>query len=276
MKIKSFNKTDYISSRKSILKLLVQTAHEAGSNSAHIGGALSSVDILTVLFKYFLGLNKINIKKFDRNYFILSKGHACLVYYSVLAHYGFIDFEELKTFEKDGSKLLGHPVLNTDLGIDFSTGSLGNGVGIGVGLAIGLKKMKSESNVYIIVGDGECNEGSVWEAFMSAAHYKLDNLTVIVDKNNFQQTGTSSEILDLISISKKIETFGFNVFDIDGHDPLVLYDNFKKKINNQPKAIVANTTKGKYLSFAENNNQFHHTIMTKSLYEQAIKEIENV
>ena len=133
--------------------------------------------------------------------------------------------------------------------------------------------MKSESNVYIIVGDGECNEGSVWEAFMSAAHYKLDNLTVIVDKNNFQQTGTSSEILNLISISKKIETFGFNVFDIDGHDPLVLYDNFKK-INNQPKAIVANTTKGKYLSFAENNNQFHHTIMTKSLYEQAIKEIE--
>ena len=131
MKIKSFNKTDYISSRKSILKLLVQTAHEAGSNSAHIGGALSSVDILTILFKYFLGLNKINIKKFDRNYFILSKGHACLVYYSVLAHYGFIDFKELKTFEKDGSKLLGHPVLNTDLGIDFSTGSLGNGVGIG-------------------------------------------------------------------------------------------------------------------------------------------------
>ena len=136
--------------------------------------------------------------------------------------------------------------------------------------------MNSESNVYIIVGDGECNEGSVWEAFMSAAHYKLDNLTVIVDKNNFQQTGTSSEILNLISISKKIETFGFKVFDIDGHDPLVLYDNFKKKNNNQPKAIVANTTKGKYLSFAENNNQFHHTIMTKSLYEQAMEEIENV
>ena len=162
--------------KKKLLRNIIDAAFYAGASSAHIGGALSSVDIVSTLFSNFAKITPKNFKNIERDYFILSKGHACLVYYAVLVEMGFFSKEELKTFEKTDSFLLGHPVINQKFGIDFSTGSLGMGLSIGVGLAIALKKKKVvDKNIYVLIGDGECNEGSIWEAIMCANHYKLDN-----------------------------------------------------------------------------------------------------
>ena len=251
-------------------------AFYGGSSSAHIGGALSMVDIGSVLFKYFLKLSKDNIDEIDRDYFILSKGHACLAYYSLLAEKGFINNNDFKTFEQDESLLLGHPVKNKKIGIDFSTGSLGIGIGIAVGVAIGLKKKNSNNNVYVIMGDGECNEGSVWEALMSASHFKLNNLKVIIDNNNFQQTGTNNDIMNTSSLKEKLKAFNFETFEIDGHNPLELIEKLNVVSNKKPVAIVAKTIKGKYLSFAENDNKFHHIVLTKSLYDEGLKCIDGL
>ena len=189
---------------------------------------------------------------------------------------GFFSKEELKTFEKTDSFLLGHPVINQKFGIDFSTGSLGMGLSIGVGLAIALKKKKVvDKNIYVLIGDGECNEGSIWEAIMCANHYKLDNLTIIIDRNNLQQTGSNDEIMSLGELSKKFLSFGCKTNNIDGHNLNELFSSFSERTNEKPKAIIANTVKGKGLSFAENNNKFHHTVLTKTLYDKAIEEIQN-
>ena len=268
-------KTNNIESlKKKLLKHIVDTAYYAGVNSAHIGGALSCVDIVSTLFSEFININPGNFSKKDRDYFILSKGHACLVYYAVLVELGFFSRDVLKSFEKTDSLLLGHPVLNKQYGIDFSTGSLGMGLSIGIGLAISLKKKKSDKKVYVIIGDGECNEGSIWEGMMSAPHFNLDNLTIIIDKNNFQQTGKNEEIMNLGDLKNKISSFGWDTYSVNGHNIIDLYNIFSYKTDLKPKAIVANTIKGKGLSFAENNNKLHHTVLTKSLYEKALEEIE--
>ncbi len=260
--------------KKNILKNIIEAAYHAGASSAHIGGALSSADIVSTLFSEFIKINPKNFLKNDRDYFILSKGHACLVYYSVLVELGFFLKDDLKTFEKTNSFLMGHPVLNKKYGIDFSTGSLGMGLSIGVGLSISLKKKKSNNKVYVLLGDGECNEGSVWEAIMSAAHFNLDNLTLIIDRNNLQQTGRNHEIMNLGDLKNKLSSFGCETSSIDGHDIENLYNVFSSQTNSKPKAIIANTIKGKGLSFAEDNNKFHHTTLTKSLYEKALEEIK--
>ena len=262
--------------KKKLLRNIIDAAFYAGASSAHIGGALSSVDIVATLFSNFAKITPKNFKNIERDYFILSKGHACLVYYAVLVEMGFFSKEELKTFEKTDSFLLGHPVINQKFGIDFSTGSLGMGLSIGVGLAIALKKKKVvDKNIYVLIGDGECNEGSIWEAIMCANHYKLDNLTIIIDRNNLQQTGSNDEIMNLGELSKKFLSFGCKTNNIDGHNLNELFSCFSEKTNEKPKAIIANTVKGKGLSFAENNNKFHHTVLTKTLYDKAIEEIQN-
>ena len=255
--------------RKNILKM----AFEAGSSSSHLGGALSIVEIVSFLFSYQMKIDKKNTSWEDRDRFILSKGHACLAYYAALAEIGFIDKNELNTFEKDDSNLLGHPVLNKKLGIDFSTGSLGMGLSIAIGLSIAAKKKKKDFKVYVIVGDGENNEGSVWEAAMSAPNFKLDNLCVIIDKNNFQQTGTNKEIMNTESLSEKWKSFGWEVSEANGHDVIELFNFFEKK-SQKPKLLIANTVKGKGISFSENNNDWHHAVLTKSFYEKALNELE--
>ena len=214
-----------------------------------------------------------NWEKRDR--FILSKGHACLAYYAALCEKGFIKKDELKTFEKDNSNLLGHPVLNQKIGIDFSNGSLGMGLSLGIGLSIASKKRGQDIKIYVIVGDGECNEGSVWEAAMAAPNLNLDNLYVIVDKNNFQQTGSNKEIMNTENLREKWNSFGWCTSEIDGHNIEEIIDNFKK-INNKkkPKAIIANTIKGKGFSFSEDNNDWHHSVLTKKMYDQAIQELK--
>tara|TARA_B100001564_G_C20662297_1_gene682128 strand:+ start:2363 stop:3211 length:849 start_codon:yes stop_codon:yes gene_type:complete len=256
--------------RKNILEM----SNEAGANSSHFGGALSIVEIVSTLFCHKMNINDDKSwPKRDR--FILSKGHACLAYYAALCEIGYISKSELKTFEKDGSNLLGHPVANNELGIDFSNGSLGMGLSLGIGLAISSKKKKLDFNVYVILGDGECNEGSVWEAAMSGAHFQLDNLFAIVDRNNFQQTGTSDEIMSLKNIKEKWASFGWNVLEIDGHDISEIINALSSKINNKPTALIANTIKGKGFSFSENDNNWHHAVMTKSNYEKALEEISD-
>ena len=256
--------------RKNILEM----ALVAGANSSHFGGALSIVEIVSTLFASQMRFDKSNPNWIDRDRFILSKGHACLTYYSVLNQIGYISKEELKTFEQDGSNLLGHPVLNKKIGIDFSNGSLGMGLSIGIGVAIALKKLQKQNKIYVIVGDGECNEGSIWEAAMAAPNFKLNNLYVIIDNNGFQQTGTNSEIMNSNNLKEKWSSFGWHSTELDGHDipKLINYFENMKKID-KPKALIAKTIKGKGFSFSENNNDWHHSVLTKSIYEKAIKEL---
>ena len=263
-----------INSSKNIRKKILQMAMEAGSSSAHIGGALSITDILSTLFFKIMHLDKTDPLSASRDRFILSKGHACLAYYASLSELGYISDEELRTFEKNDTNLPGHPVINKKLGIEFSTGSLGMGLSLGIGVALASIKKDIPYNVYVVLGDGECNEGSVWEAAMAAPNFKLNNLNVIIDRNNFQQTGTNSEIMDLRDLKNKWKSFGWHTIEVDGHDINSLVETFLNlKQVNQPKAIIANTIKGKGFSKFENDNKWHHSVLTKSLYEEAIKKI---
>ena len=265
-KIKSFT----FNVRKNILEMAVS----AGAESSHFGGALSIAEIVSTLFSYQMKIDKNNPNWDERDRFILSKGHACLAYYAALCEIGYISKEELKTFEKNDSNLLGHPVINKKLGIDFSNGSLGMGLSLGIGVAIASKKKRKKFNVYVVIGDGECNEGSVWEAAMSAPNFKLDNLYAIIDRNNFQQTGSNNEIMSVESLRDKWSSFGWYTAELDGHNIEALCNFFDKSNQiNKPKAIIANTTKGKGFSFSENNNDWHHSILTKSFYDKAIKEL---
>ena len=182
---------------KSVRRHILDMAFSAGASSAHFGGALSIAEIISTLFAHQMKVDIKNPQWEGRDRFILSKGHACLAYYAALCEIGYISKEELKTFEKDDTNLLGHPVINRKLGIDFSNGSLGMGLSLGIGVAISSKKKKKFFKVYVVIGDGECNEGSIWEAAMAAPNYNLDNLYVIIDKNNFQQTGTNKEIMNV-------------------------------------------------------------------------------
>ena len=257
--------------RKNILEMAVS----AGSSSAHFGGALSITEIVSTLFGCQMKIDKKNPQWEDRDRFILSKGHACLAYYAALCEVGYISKEELKTFEKNDTNLLGHPVINRNLGIDFSNGSLGMGLSLGIGVAISSKKKKKNFKVYVIIGDGECNEGSIWEAAMAAPNFKLNNLYVIIDKNNFQQTGSNKEIMNVENLKDKWSSFGWHTTELDGHNIQDLQNFFKESKNiDKPKAIIANTVKGKGFSFSENNNDWHHSILSKSFYEKAINELK--
>ena len=229
-------------------------------------------DILAVLFKGVINLNLENFKKLDRDKFILSKGHSTLSYYAVLKELGFITKQELANYEGEGSFLFGHPVRNLEKGIEYSTGSLGQGISLGVGVALADRLKKNNNKIYVIVGDGECNEGSVWEAAMTISHHKLKNISIILDVNGFQQTGRTKEILNLINLKKKWKRFGWETLSINGHD----FKQIKKAINKKtelPKVIIAKTKKGAGVKEFENNNTWHHNILTKSKYQQIIKKI---
>ena len=256
-----------------IKKNILEMAYSAGSSSSHFGGALSIADIIATLFSFKMKLN--NDPNWElRDRFILSKGHACLAYYAALCEVGYIPKDDLKTFEKDESNLLGHPVINKSLSIDFSTGSLGMGLSLGIGVSVSLKKKKLNSKVFVVLGDGECNEGSVWEAAMAASNFRLDNLYIIIDKNNFQQTGSSNNIMNTESLKDKWSSFGWETVSLNGHNLGELYDYFNlEQSSNKPKAIIANTIKGKGFSFSENNNDWHHAVLSKSLYEKGLKEL---
>ena len=267
------NNTDHIIKfSKRVRKNILDMSLSAGSASAHFGGAMSSVEIVSSLYCSIMNFNKDNYKLPKRDRFILSKGHACLVLYSALAEKGIIKKKELATFEKNNSNLLGHPVINKNLGIEFSNGSLGMGLSLGIGTAISLNKKKLNSNVYVLLGDGECNEGSVWEAAMLANSLKLRNLCAIIDCNGYQQTGLNIDILDLENLESKWKSFGWTTFSIDGHNVNEIISALETQ-TEKPNVILAKTTKGKGFSFSENNNDWHHKIMTKETYDNALREL---
>ncbi len=258
---------------KKIRLNILKMALEAGASSAHIGGAFSIADIVATLYNSFINFSE-NPQDINRDRFILSKGHACLVYYSILKEIGYLSDQELLTFEKTESILLGHPVKNLKKGIEFSTGSLGMGLSIANGIALSFKKKKVSNRIYIVMGDGELNEGSVWEAMMSCAHFELDNLNIIIDKNGYQQTGTNNEILRMFDLEKKLNSFNLYTESIDGHSINEIYETLKKfKKIKKPCVLIANTIKGKGFSGFENDNAWHHKVLTKQIYEDALIEI---
>tara|TARA_B110000483_G_scaffold231783_1_gene298586 strand:+ start:3270 stop:4124 length:855 start_codon:yes stop_codon:yes gene_type:complete len=274
-KMSEFKKKEALDFSYNIRKKILEMSFNAGAASAHIGGALSCADIISVIFSNFLKFKKDDPHWKGRDRFILSKGHACLAYYTALNQIKILKDEDLLNFEKDNSDLAGHPVKNLDKGIEFSTGSLGMGISIATGLGIAFKKKKLGNKVFVIVGDGECNEGSNWESLMAAAHYQLDNLVIFVDKNNFQQTGACRDILGTDSLSEKFKSFNCFSQEIDGHNHSQIYNAICKNLNSpRPNLIVANTTKGKGISLFENKNEWHHSVLTKKIYEEAITDLK--
>lgn len=242
--------------------------------SAHLGGGLSMVDIMATLYGRVLKFDKANPRWEQRDRFILSKGHGVLGYFSALLVAGVISEETYNTFQTNESDLIAHPIMNLDLGIESSNGSLGQGLSMGVGIAYAAKKKARDFKVYVYMGDGECNEGSVWEAVMSAPQLRLDNLTAIVDYNKLQSDGDSTQIIDLGDLAAKFRTFGWDVREIDGHDIGAIVDAFEMPhVAGKPKVLVAHTVKGKGISFMENNNEWHHNRLTKANYDLAMAEL---
>ena len=247
-----------------------------GAKSGHPGGALSCIDILTVLYFHEMNVNPEEPKMENRDRLVLSKGHASAALYAILAQRGYFLEEELKEFRKLGSRLQGHPDLKKLPGVDMSAGSLGQGLSAASGMALASKLKKQDNKVYCILGDGELQEGQIWEAAMTASHYKLDNLCVIVDNNNLQIDGKVEEVMSPYPIDKKFESFGFAVFKADGHNIENLLEVFEytKMIKKQPVVIIANTVKGKGISFMENKAEWHGKAPSQEEYNTAIEELK--
>jgi transketolase len=243
----------------------------ATAEGTHVGGALSSADILTVLYGQVLRVRPQQPDWPERDWFILSKGHASSALYGVLAERGFIPAEECATYAAFGSRLAGHPLRRLP-GVEFPTGSLGHGLSLGVGAALAMKRAGRPSRVYVLLGDGELQEGSVWEAVMSAAHLKLDNLTAIVDRNGWQISGPTEELMTLEPLADRWRAFGWAASDVDGHDLDVLSATFAglPLEPGRPSVLVARTTKGRGVSLFENKKKSHYVKLTPPLYQRAV------
>ena len=255
---------------------IVKMVHSA--KSGHPGGSLSGADILTVLYQKCLNIPKEWSKSPDfdsRDRFILSKGHASPLLYSILAEKGLISDEELAGFRKIGSKLQGHPSKGYVAGVEASTGSLGQGLSLGCGIAMGLRLNNNPAKVVVYLGDGELQEGSCWEAFMQASHRNLNNLIAIIDRNKLQIDGCTEDVMSLGCVKSKIESFGWNAVEINGHDYNEIYEAIEKaKQSEKPFAIVANTTKGKGVSFMENQAGWHGKAPNDEQLSLALEELK--
>ena len=236
--------------------IIKATYHAA---SGHPGGSLSAADIMTILYFHEMNIDPANPKKEGRDKFVLSKGHASPVLYATLAHRGFFPKEELVTFRKLGSNLQGHPDMKKVPGVEMSTGSLGQGFSASVGMALANKLDQTPARVYALLGDGELQEGIIWEAAMAAAHYKLDNLVAIIDWNGLQIDGKNDEVMTVTPIDEKFKSFGFHVIEIDGHNMEEIVNALAeaRETKGKPTAIIAKTSKGKGVCFMENNAGWH-------------------
>jgi transketolase len=243
--------------------------------SSHIGSILSIADILAVLYGSVMSYNADEPKWPGRDRFILSKGHAGAGVYAVLAESGFMNVDKLKTHYQDGSDLSGHISHKGIPGVEFSTGSLGHGLPVAAGMALAAKINKDKHNVYVLMSDGECDEGSNWEAALFAPHHRLDNLVVIIDRNKLQSIHSTEETLGLEPFVDKWQAFGWNVVDVDGHNNEQLINACNSKITGKPLCVVANTTKGKGISFMENQVLWHYRNLQGEEYEAAIKELDD-
>ena len=259
-----------------IRKSIVTAVHAA--KSGHPGGSLSAADIYTYLYFEEMNVDPADPKKADRDRFVLSKGHTAPGYYSALAHKGFFPVEDLTTLRHTGSYLQGHPDMKHIPGVDMSSGSLGQGISAAVGMAISAKLSGDDYRVYTLLGDGEIQEGQVWEASMLAGFKKLDNLVVIVDNNNLQIDGRIDEVNSPYPIDKKFEAFNFHVINIDGHNFDEIDAAFKeaRATKGMPTAIIAKTVKGKGVSFMENQVSWHGSAPNDEQYEAAMEELKKV
>jgi transketolase len=258
-----------------IRKDIVDIAYKAGGPS-HPGPALSCTDIVTALYFKIMNIRPDDPHWEDRDRLILSKGHACPVIYAALAEKGYFDKGWLYTLRQIGSKLQGHPDMNKTPGIDMTSGSLGHGLSAGLGMALALKIKKKKSKVFVILGDGELQEGLVWEAAMAAPRLRADNLIAIVDYNHFQSCGSTEEILPLEPLADKWKAFGWRVLEMNGHnmDDIVNKLEMACMFIGKPTVIIAHTVKGKGVSYMENDNTWHQKTPTEEQYIQAIKELE--
>ena len=257
-----------------VRKGIVTAVHSA--KSGHPGGSLSAADILTYLYFEEMNVDPKNPKMDDRDRFVLSKGHVAPALYSVLAHKGFFSVEDLKTLRHVGSYLQGHPDMKGTPGVDMSSGSLGQGISVAVGMALSAKLQKKDYRVYTLLGDGEIQEGQVWEAAMFAGHKKLDNLVVIVDNNNLQIDGSVDEVCSPYPIDEKFKAFNFNVINIDAHNFDEIADALgkAKETKGMPTAIIAKSVKGKGVSFMEDKASWHGSAPNDEQYEQAMEELK--
>ncbi len=244
----------------------------SGNNGSHLGGSLSCVEIMAVLYGEVLNINPSNSMSKDRDIFIPSKNHCVLAHIPALAEAGFIEHSEILEFQKNGGRLTGYP-RRQEIGLEYSGGSLGMAISVGVGYALHSKSNKIDNSIYILMGDGELNEGSIWEAFMSAAHYKLDNLTAIIDRNHLSYDGDTESIMAIDSLADKMRSFNWHVSECDGHDTFQLLNAFNDKVLGKPHIIIADTVKGKGVSFIENRPEWHHHSLSQAEYEQAKKEL---
>lgn len=249
-----------------------------GGKSGHPGGSLSCADILTVLYFNQMNIDPMRSKDESRDRFVLSKGHAAPALYSILANAGYFDVSELSNLRHIDSNLSGHPDMLKVPGVDASTGSLGQGLSIANGMAMSSKLNSSGIRVYCLLGDGEIQEGQIWEAAMTASHYNLDNLCVIVDNNNLQIDGTVSDVMSPYPIDEKFKSFGFYTINIDGHDMKEIIKAFDtaKTIKGKPTAIIAKTIKGKGVSFMEDNVSWHGKAPNDEEYKKAMKELKKI
>jgi transketolase len=253
--------------------VMIETLIDSGMG--HPGGSLSSIDVMTALYFDIMNIDSSKPDDDGRDRFILSKGHSSLGLYTLLNLKGFISKDELRTFRKDGSNLWGHIDLKTP-GIEMSAGSLGHGLSVGVGRGLAAKMDKKDYKMFVMMGDGETQEGSIWEAAMSASHYKLDNLVGIVDRNKIQQCGFTEDILALGNYKEKWESFGWSVKEINGHDMKDIVHSLREIPfnNDKPSLIISHTTKGKGISFMENDNRWHGGGAIAQYAAQAMREVE--
>lgn len=256
--------------RRNVVKMVFN------AKSGHIGGSLSIAEIITTLYFDEMNITKENLKDKERDKFVLSKGHASPALFGILYEKGFLEEEELMTFRKIDSRLQGHPSMIYVDGVDMSTGSLGQGISAAVGMALSYKAKNLDYRVHTIVGDGESQEGIVWEAAMAAGHYNLDNLVMFLDWNGYQIDGDITKVMNPLPLDKKFEAFNWNVINIDGHDLDQIKDALKqaREFKGKPTAIIAHTTKGKGVDFMENNYAWHGSAPNQEEFDEAMKQLE--
>lgn len=264
----------YLKVSSEIRRIILEKAYDCGE-PVHLGGALSMVDLLVVLYEDFLNYDSSNPHWDERDIFILSKGHTVLGYLSILFYYQYFDRDVFDTFQKNASKLIAHPIKNIPYGIESSNGSLGQGISYGSGIALGFKKRNLQRKVFVMLGDGECNEGSVWEAAQLASEMELSNLVVIIDQNKLRNDGPTA-YKNGLDLAEMWSAFGWNTISIDGHNFDEIHSAMTCSVasSSRPTAIVANTIKGKGFSLMENNNDWHHNRITKSVFEKCVAELE--
>lgn len=247
--------------------------YHSGTKGVHVGGIMSAIELLAVLYGTILSYDAKNPSWDKRDRFIMSKAHGAVAQYAALRQVGYLTAEEVENALYQDTPYYEHPRMNVEKGIEFSGGSLGQGLSLGVGTALALKrKGNNKSRVYVMLGDGECNEGAIWEAAASVIHFSLKQLTIIIDKNCLQYDGTTDHVMNCGDMTARWESMGFDVLEVNGHDVMEIQDAFKKE-TERPKVIIAHTIKGKGVSFAENKVEWHSGYFSKDLYEQAMEEL---